>query len=182
MRASSISAWKWLLPSVQVAAGIVLGTIGGRQTQHEIARNGMLWDAMSIPEIVLHAVNFPAAVGVGLLTGHRNLYIGVEYSLTQFLVYLVLIGVLWARVGWLLDGRKQKCQNKRKACIIPPVLESLFGLILLLSAVGVSRGPYAPLLVISAYAWAFVWILASVALTAKQILARRTTDNGTARP
>jgi hypothetical protein len=153
--------WRLWLPVGQVLLAVALSLIGKVQTERRLQGNVQVWDYIAPAEIVLHSINYPAAVATGMTVGHRTFQIGIEYSARTFVVYLVYIVVFWYAVGWCV-GKCWPVHNVRPK--IPgwlPVLGVLGGGCLLLIAFGMLfRGPYALLLVGSAFLWSALFLLA----------------------
>jgi hypothetical protein len=98
------SRFRWPL-SMLIAASLLtasLSAIGRVQTARRID-GGVLWDYLAPSEVVLHCINYPAAVATVLLSGCHTFQIGMEYSTGSFFVYLACTGVLWFCVGVVIE-------------------------------------------------------------------------------
>jgi len=152
--------WKLWLPLIQVVLAIGLSLVGKVQTEQKLKGNVQVWDYIAPAEIVLHSINYPAAVATSLTMRHRTFQIGIEYSVGAFVVYLAYIVAFWYAVGWCMG--KWSAPNVRP--MIPAwlsVLGVLGGGFLLLIAFGMLfRGPYALFLVGSAFLWSALLLVA----------------------
>lgn len=161
--------WKLWLPVVQVVLAIALSLVGKVQTEHRLRGNVQVWDYIAPAEIVLHAINYPAAVATGLTVRDRTFQIGIEYSVGAFLVYLAYILVLWYVVGWCIG----KCWTASPAGSRVPIWLTLLGILggglLLLVAFTMLRGAYGLLLVVSAFLWSGLFLLAFSTMLALRV-------------
>jgi hypothetical protein len=58
-----------------------------------------MWDYLAPSEVVLHSINYPAAVATALIRKPHTLEIGLEYSLWSYTIYLVFVASLWCVIG-----------------------------------------------------------------------------------
>lgn len=145
------------LPVIQLTLAIVLSIVGRTQTQQRTSGNIMIWDYIAPAEVLLHSINYPAALIAGLATGHRTFQIGIEYSIRIYLAYLLFILILWYVIGVCID--KSWLRTEEKGSILGWVcLFALLAGVSLLGAFGVLKGPYGWLLVASAFLWSGLFL------------------------
>lgn len=168
----------WILPGIALVLTGALAVVGEVQTKRRFAEHQEVWgwDYLAPAEAVLHSINYPAAVGAGLTTGNYNFRIGLEYSGVTFLVYAIGVALQWYVVGRCVDVRRRTMQPWSHAVI--PTLALLYGALLLFVAVGVMQGPYAVVLMFSA----FLWSVAVILLAARFLFRRILSDRGTEPP
>src|SRR5215469_18979515 len=138
------SRWIWILPAVALALTLSFSSWGAWQTSRHHSPESTYWDYLAPAEIILHSVNWPAAVGASLVTGKRNLQIGWEYSKISYAAYLGMVELLWLVIGFLLDKGIPRSDSRLSR---PFALVAIgIGITLLLFAIGMTKGPYATLL------------------------------------
>lgn len=89
-----------------------LSVIGKVQTGKRLAGNQQVWNYLAPAEVIVHSINYPAAVGACFTTGNHGLWIGLEYSGTTFAVYVIGIVLLWYIVGRSIDGRQRTIKRR----------------------------------------------------------------------
>ena len=145
------------LPIGQLVLALALSLIGRAQTQHRTAGNILIWDYIAPAEMILHAINYPAALAVGLATRHHTFQIGIEYSISAYLAYLLCIVILWYVIGAAIEKpwlrRKRTRSTLSWMCIC-----CLLGGACLLVAFSMLNGPYGWLLVASAFLWSGLFL------------------------
>jgi hypothetical protein len=151
-------SWRFWLPVAQVLLAIGLAMAGRAQTRHENGEKFQTWDYIAPAEIVLHSINYPAAVATGFTVRHRKFQIGLEYSTATFLTYLAYIGFLWLPVGWFIDKWLAGSAIARAVPAWLSLIGILFGGLLMVTAFGMLRGPYGLLLVGAGFLWSAVFL------------------------
>src|SRR3954468_19544925 len=124
--------WKLWLPVVQLVLAIALSLVGKAQTERKLQGNMQVWDYIAPAEVVLHSINYPAAVAASLTVRHRTFQIGIEYSVRTFVVYLGYIAALWYAVGWYVGKRWPVASLQPNVPTWLSVLGMLGGTVLLL--------------------------------------------------
>lgn len=149
--------WRLWLPIVHLALAIALSLVGRTQTQQRTSGNIMIWDYIAPAEVLLHSINYPAALIAGLATGHRTFQIGIEYSISVYLAYLLSILILWYVIGAYIEKSLLRTEDRGGI----PGWVCLFALLAgvsLLGAFGMLKGPYGWLLVASAFLWSGLFL------------------------
>jgi hypothetical protein len=153
-------AGRWLfLPAIQVALAIVLSLIGKVQTEQKLAGGVQVWDYIAPAEILLHSINYPAAVATGLTLRRHTFQIGLEYSALGFLLYLIYVAGCWLVVLWCLSNYRLGTRTARPVPVWPSVIGTMAGAFLLFTFLAMLRGPYAFLLVASSFCWSIFFLV-----------------------
>ena len=147
-----------ILPVVLLIVTLSLSLVGRTQTIQRARSGAPLWDYLAPAEVILHSINYPAAVAAGLTAARRTFQIGVEYSLGVFILYVFYVILLWFGLGWCLDTLWSRRQLPRVP--VPIIAVGIVGgLLLLLAAIGTMEGPSALLLVCSAFFWSAIFLV-----------------------
>ena len=159
--------WKLWLPLMQVVIAIGLSLVGKAEYEHKFSNQDMswggtqAWDYLPSADIVLHSINYPAAIATTLTSKHHPLRIGIKYSLKIFVIYIAYIVVLWYAVGWYLETLIHSSTANSKGSIWLALLGLLVGGVLLFSAVGIFRIASALVIVASAFLWSIAFLSCS---------------------
>jgi hypothetical protein len=160
--------WKIILPVVQLVITLSLSVVGSAQSAQRLKAGATAWDYLAPAEVILHSINYPAAVATGLTVAHRTFQIGIEYSHGFFCLYVLYVLLFWCGLGWCIDRLSSASHARRDVPVSVAVIGMISGAILLLAAIGTMRGPYALLLVFSAFAWSGVFLVCSAAILVMQ--------------
>jgi hypothetical protein len=159
-------AW---LPILQLAIAVGLSLVGRAQTHRQVSGGSQVWDYNAPAEILLHSINYPAAVATGLTSGHRSFQIGPEYSVGRWLLYLSYIAVLWYAIAYCLDNYFSTVSNTPAWLAGTGVL---VGTLLSLAAVSMLQGPYAWALIGSAFLWSALLLVSSCGSLVRRVRTR----------
>jgi hypothetical protein len=152
----SKSRWCLILPLLQLGLAVALGALGYQQYQHEMAGALALWHYIAPAEIILHTINYPAAVLTGIFFNEHTFYLGIEHSPAKFITYVLNIALMWAGAGLLLDRRSQ---IRTRRHVLLNTLGILFGFFLLVAAIGTALTYQALLLIAAPFVWSFCFIV-----------------------
>jgi hypothetical protein len=164
--------WRLCLPLAQILLAIGLALTGRGQTQRETSGKFQTWDYIAPAEMLLHSINYPAAVATGFTVRRRSFQIGLEYSAGAFLVYLAYIALLWVAVAWCIGKSRTSAAGAHRVSIWLSLAGIVSGGLLLVTAFGMLRGPYGLLLVLAAFLWSAAFLATSSTLLARRVRAR----------
>ncbi len=153
--------WRLWLPISQLTVAIGLSLLGKAETERRLAGSFQVWDYMAPAEMVLHSINYPAVIATELAVRNRTFQIGPEYSFATFGLYLVFVVILWYVVGALIENSVRSSSERTRPPLWVAALGVVAGLILLLAALAMLRGPYALLLLVSAFVWSGAILVSS---------------------
>jgi len=148
----------WILPVFQVGLALILGTLGSVQTRREFEGHH-IFDYVALPEFILHMLNFPAAAVVCVVASKWSFQIGPEYSVDWFLVYLVLIGLLWNRIGQRLGPAESVLASPSNRPKMEGRLAVCLGVLVFLLGVVLIQSPLGYFVSLAAFVWGIVLII-----------------------
>jgi len=161
-----------VLPFCQAIIAVLLSFLGNAQAR--MALHGqVVWDYFPPAEILLHAINYPAAIATGLTLLHGSFQIGLRYSCVSFVVYLVYIFLLWCAISWFIEQGWPRSDAVRRASLLMIPGGLLFGSVLLLVAFWMLHGPHGGILILSAFLWSgLVLVFFTIAFVRRYLYGR----------
>lgn len=142
-----------VLPLLHILLAILLSVVGHAQTRGRMQWNMIPWDYIAPAELLMHSINFPAAVLTSLTTSAPMFHIGLEYSIWRWLVYLLSVGLLWRYIGIISETGLQQKAGKQLVFYLHCCIGILFGSFLLLLSLSLFEGPHGLLLIVSGLIW-----------------------------
>ena len=140
------------LASFHVTLAVILAIWGKVETE-KYFRSTYTYDYIAPAEKAIHLVNIPAAFLVSSVSRNKYFQIGIEYSITLFVVYLILIFVLWFGVGRRLSSTRQSFKSRSLSSRVLGVAGVVYGSILIVFSFVMPSGPLALIFPMSMFIW-----------------------------
>jgi hypothetical protein len=143
------------LAAFHIALAFALSLWGASQAKQTIWGTSAI-DYIPPAEFALHLINLPTALLTAGIFGKWSFQITPEYSMTRFVVYIILIGIFWLLIGIRFESLANPPRIQSAFLKSSRVFGIAVGGVMLLMALILARSPHGYMVPIGAFLWGAV--------------------------